>query len=140
MRVKWSFSRFVGKQLSRLKMAQTYYSIVTSTINTVSLISIAFKVDLILLWILFPFLLASTWVVGYYMDRKNVMTEDTLLQNDMANRFMSTSDIKAQEFQALQTEALMDALESMRLGKPVDKTVFKRKYDEYVKKWTREMR
>ena len=40
-------SKFIGQQFSRLKMGQTYYSIIVSTINAISLITLAFQLNLL---------------------------------------------------------------------------------------------
>ena len=105
-------SSFLGKQLSRLKMGQSYYSLLTSTISAISLASIAFQINLWLLLLLFPVLLTITYLIGYYMDIKNINTMDRLKSNEMANRFLNTGDVKSQEFQLLLFTTLIEALKN----------------------------
>ncbi|TFF89873.1 MAG: hypothetical protein EU548_05895 [Promethearchaeota archaeon] len=125
-------SRFLGKQLSRLKMGQSYYSILTSTVSAISLASLAFQINFLWLIMVFPFLILCTYLIGYYLDIKNVNTIDQLKSNEMTHRFLNTSDIKSQEFQLLITEMLIRALQK---GETFDSSVLREKYEEYKKKW-----
>ena len=128
-------SRFLGKQLSRLKMGQSYYSILMSTINAISLVSLAFALDLIWLLLIFPPLLLITYFIGYYLDKHNINSMDSLKSNEMVHRFLNTGDLKTQEFQLLQTEILIEALQSIQQGKDYDFKNIRQKYDEYFLKW-----
>ena len=40
---KSSIKNFIGRQLSRLRLGQTYYSIIITTVGTISLVSFALK-------------------------------------------------------------------------------------------------
>jgi hypothetical protein len=128
-------SRFLGKQLSRLKMGQSYYSILMSTINAISLVSLAFALDLIWLLLIFPPLLLITYFIGYYLDKHNINSMDSLKSNEMVHRFLNTGDIKTQEFQLLQTEILIGALQSIQQGKDYYFQTIRQKYEEYFLKW-----
>ncbi len=132
---RWTRSQFLGTQLSRLRNAQTYYAIIVSTINAISLISLAFHVEFWMLVALFPVLLFVTLWLGYYMDKHNIIAQDSLKTADMANRYLNTGDVKAQEFQLLQTEILLDALTALQDKRPIDAGVLRQKYETYMKKW-----
>jgi len=125
-------SRFLGKQLSRLKMGQSYYAIITSTINAVALVSLAFEVGLMILIFIFPLLIFTTFLVGYYLDVRNINSMDSLKSNEMAHRFLNTGDLKSQEFQLMQTKIIIEAIIK---GKQFDVNKLKSKYEEYVNKW-----
>ena len=98
---------FIGRQLSRLKMGQSYYSIAVSTVSAISLISLAFEISFWMLIIFFPILLLGTFLIGYFMDIYNINTMDKLKANEIGNRYLTTSDLKSQEFQILQTEIFL---------------------------------
>ncbi len=132
---RWTRSKFLGTQLSRLRNAQAYYAIIVSTINAISLISLAFHVEFWVLLVLFPFLLGATLWVGLYMDTHNIIAQDSLKTADMASRFLNTGDVKAQEFQLLQTEILLEALQALQDKRQVDATALRQKYENYVQKW-----
>lgn len=86
---------FIGKQLSRLKLGQLYYTIAISTVNAISLVTLAFEIQFWLLVLLFPMLLLGAYIVGYYMDKKDIITKDMLRTNDIYYRYLSTSDFKS---------------------------------------------
>lgn len=132
---RWTRSQFLGRQLSRLRNAQTYYAIVVSSINAISLISLAFHVEFWMLVMLFPILIGVTLWLGFYMDTHNIIAQDSLKTADMANRYLNTGDVKAQEFQLLQTEILLDALQALQDKRPIDAVVLRQKYETYIKKW-----
>lgn len=125
-------SRFLGKQLSRLKMGQSYYSILTSTVSAISLVSLAFQINFLWLILVFPFLLLATYLIGYYLDIKNVNTIDRLKSNEMTHRFLNTSDIKNQEFQLMITEVLLSAISK---GESFDPESLREVYQDYKDKW-----
>lgn len=125
----------MGKQLSRLKMGQSYYSIVVSTVSAISLISLAFTIDFWLLIIIFPFLLFGAFIVGYFLDIYNINSMDTLKSNEITHRFLTTSDIKTQEFQLIQTEIILEAISAIQENKKLDPNDLLKKYDDYYRKW-----
>jgi len=116
-------------------MAQAYYQLIVSTVNTISLISLAFTVDFVWLMVMFPFLIFVTWLVGYYMDKKDITAEDAVKCNEMLNRYINTADIKAQEFQMFQFQALIESLKSLQDKKPIDAESLTKRYEEYMKRW-----
>ena len=65
-------AHFIGRQLSRLKLGQSYYTIAVSTVSAISLISLAFEITFWMLIIFFPILLLGTFIIGYFMDIYNI--------------------------------------------------------------------
>ena len=129
-------SKFIGQQLSRLRMGQGYYSLFIASINAVMLVKIAYpaiQVEIIIAIV--PFLLLATVFLGYFLDRHNINSLDTLKSNEMAHRFLNTGDFKNQEFQMLQTKILIEALKSLKDGKKIEFPEIEEKYNNYVKKW-----
>ena len=128
-------AHFIGRQLSRLKMGQSYYSIAVSTVSAISLISLAFEISFWMLILAFPVLLLGTFVIGYFMDIYNINTMDTLKANEIGHRYLTTSDLKSQEFQLLQTEIVLEALKAIQEEKQLDPKDLLKKYDLYFRKW-----
>lgn len=128
-------AHFIGRQLSRLKLGQSYYSIAVSTVSAISLISLAFEISFWMLILAFPLLLLGAFVVGYFMDIYNINTMDTLKANEIGNRYLTTSDLKSQEFQLLQTEIVLEALKAIQEKKDLDPKDLLRKYELYFRKW-----
>lgn len=60
---------------------------------------------------------------------------DSLKSNEMVHRFLNTGDLKTQEFQMLQTEILIGALQTIQQGKEYDFQNIRQKYDAYFQKW-----
>ena len=135
--IKKIFSaKFIGQQLSRLRMGQSYYSLFIASINAVMLVKIAYPViEIEFILAIVPFLLLATVFIGYFLDRHNINSMDTLKSNEMAHRFLNTGDFKNQEFQLLQTKILLEALNSLKEGKKIEFTEIEEKYNTYVKKW-----
>jgi len=125
-------SSFLGNQLSRLKMGQSYYAIITSTISAISLVSLAFQLNFLFLVLLFPFLLLITFGIGYYLDVRNINSMDSLKSNEMTHRFLNTGDLKSQDFQMMQTSILVEAITK---GKEFDPIIILERYKEYRNKW-----
>ncbi|NVM44466.1 MAG: hypothetical protein HWN79_06080 [Candidatus Lokiarchaeota archaeon] len=126
---------FIGRQLSRLKMGQSYYSIAVSTVSAISLISLAFEISFWMLIIFFPILLLGTFLIGYFMDIYNINTMDHLKANEIGNRYLTTSDLKSQEFQIMQTEIFLEALKAIQEDRKLDPKDLLKKYDLYFRKW-----
>lgn len=125
-------SSFLGRQLSRLKMGQSYYAIITSTISAISLVSLAFQLNFWFLVLLFPFLLLTTFGIGYYLDVRNIKSMDSLKSNEMTHRFLNTGDLKSQDFQMMQTAILVEAITK---GNEFDPNIILERYKEYRNKW-----
>ena len=128
-------AHFIGRQLSRLKLGQSYYSIAVSSVSAISLISLAFEISFWMLIVVFPILLLGTFVIGYFMDIYNINTMDKLKANEIGNRYLTTSDMKSQEFQLLQTEIVLEALKAIQEKKQLDPKDLLKKYDLYFRKW-----
>jgi hypothetical protein len=133
---KFKNSNFLGQQLSRFRMAMSYYAMLISTISAIMLVKTAYPIIQIE-WIILvsPIPILITLVIGYILDKHNINTMDSLKSIEMQHRFLNTGDIKAQEFQLMQTQLLLQAIQSMKEGKDVDFSLVKSKYDEYIKKW-----
>jgi hypothetical protein len=128
-------ARFIGKQLSRIKMGQSYYSIAVSTVSAISLISLAYKIEFWMLIVAFPILLVMTFIIGYFLDIYNINTMDTLKANEITNRYLTTSDLKSQEFQLLQTEIILNAIKAIQEESKLDPKELLKKYEEYFNRW-----
>ena len=128
-------AHFIGRQLSRLKLGQSYYAIAVSSVSAISLISLAFEISFWMLIVIFPVLLLGTFVIGYFMDIYNINTMDKLKANEIGNRFLTTSDLKSQEFQLLQTEIVLEALKAIQEERQLDPKDLLKKYDLYFRKW-----
>jgi hypothetical protein len=128
-------AHFIGRQLSRLKLGQSYYTIVVSSVSAISLISLAFEITIWMLILAFPILLLGTFIIGYFMDVYNINTMDKLKANEVGNRYLTTSDMKSQEFQLLQTEIVLEALKAIQEERQLDPKDLLKKYDLYFRKW-----
>ncbi|MFX1570765.1 MAG: hypothetical protein ACFFCV_20700 [Promethearchaeota archaeon] len=128
-------AQFIGRQLSRLKMGQSYYSIAVSTVSAISLISLAFRITFWMLIIVFPIILLGAFIIGYFLDIYNINTMDTLKSNEITHRFLTTSDMKNQEFQLLQTEIILEAIKAIQEDEKLDPNVLLEKYKNYYRKW-----
>jgi glucan phosphoethanolaminetransferase (alkaline phosphatase superfamily) len=128
-------AHFIGRQLSRLKLGQSYYAIAVSTVSAISLIFLAFEISFWMLILIFPVLLIGAFVVGYFMDIYNINTMDKLKANEIGNRYLTTSDLKSQEFQLLQTEIVLEALKAIQEEQQLDPKDLLKKYDLYFRKW-----
>ncbi|MHA1726156.1 MAG: hypothetical protein ACTSYC_10780 [Promethearchaeota archaeon] len=128
-------AQFIGRQLSRLKLGQSYYSIIVSTLSAISLISLAFQINFWMIVLIFPFILLAAYVIGYFLDVYNINTMDTLKSNEITQRFLTTSDVKNQEFALLQTEILLEALRALQENRKIEPAEILKKYESYYKKW-----
>ena len=124
---------FLGRQLSRLKLGQSYYVLVTATMTAFSLLKLAFpSLDILLLILLFPFILLGTFFIGYYLDINDINTNVSLKADEMAHRYRSTSDKKNQDF-----HILLMKLHAKMHGKDTEfNTYIDTEYSEYIRKWT----
>ncbi len=133
---KSSIKNFIGRQLSRLRLGQTYYSIIITTVGTISLVSLAFHIDFSVLIILFPIILFGAFLIGMLLDNSDISSLDYRKTNEMSSRFMNTTDRKNFEFQSLQTEIIVEALKNNRKNKEVDfEDILKQKKIDFYKKW-----
>lgn len=88
-----------------------------------------------MLLIVFPILLIGTFIIGYFMDIYNINTMDKLKSDEVGNRYLTTGDLKAQEFQLLQTEIVLEALKAIQDEVQLDPKDLLKKYDDYFRKW-----
>ncbi len=133
---KWvKTARFLGRQMSRLKMGQSYYQIAMSTISAVSLIFIAFEITFWILIIAFPIILLGAFFIGYFLDIYNINSMEIFKTNEITHRFLTTSDEKNQEFQLLQLEVMLEAFKAMSENRKIEPKVLLRKFEIYYEKW-----
>lgn len=69
------------------------------------------------------------------MDIYNINTMDKLKADEISHRYLTTSDIKTQEFQLLQTEIIIEAIKAIQDEKKLDPKELLRKYEIYYRKW-----
>jgi len=129
-------SSFLGKQLSRIKLGQSYYGIVVSTISAIALLKLAFDIDLFLIIVMFPIFLLGAYIIGYYLDIKNITTMDVLKTNEISNRFLNKADQKRQEFELMMMEVLLEGINKLNSEKKIDTSELMEKYRDYKNRWT----
>lgn len=138
MKLKKIFtSEFLGKQVSRLKQAQNYYSLIMSSVSTLSLLRLAFTGDIpfTIIVLIIPTSLIATYFIGYYLDVKNVLSIDTLKTNEINQRFLNTTDIKTQEFQIINTITLLKGLKQLNTDGNININTLLEEFREYYDKW-----
>jgi hypothetical protein len=69
------------------------------------------------------------------MDIYNINTMDRLKSDEVGNRYLTTGDLKSQEFQLLQTEIVLEALKAIQEEQQLDPKDLLKKYDLYFRKW-----
>jgi len=69
------------------------------------------------------------------MDIYNINTMDRLKSDEVGNRYLTTGDLKSQEFQLLQTEIVLEALKAIQEDQQLDPKDLLKKYDLYFRKW-----
>ncbi|MHA1672231.1 MAG: hypothetical protein ACTSYI_01260 [Promethearchaeota archaeon] len=130
-------STFIGRQLSRFKLGMSYLTLAMSSITAVMTTKEAYgsiQIETILL-ILVPIALIGTITLGYALDRLDISTQDQRKSNEMTHRFLLTSDVKNQEFQLLQTNILLQALQAMKDKQDIDIDGLLGSYQDYLAKW-----
>lgn len=134
---KIKISQFIGRQLSRLKIGQGYYAMGMYSISTVGILKIAFPQMSIwlFLWLLVPIMFVGAFVLGFFMDKSNVITMDYNKSIEMTQRYLTKLDFKNNEFQMLKMEVLFEWMTSIQEGKPLDLNILKEKYKEFLKNW-----
>ena len=133
---KNNLSHFIGRQLSRLKAGQSYYSIVMVTITALGIVSMAFPtISIILLVILFPLILFGAYLIGYFLDKSNVVTTDHMKTIEMAYRYLNVSDFKANEFNLVLITVVFKWMNAIQNKEPIDFNELKIEYDKFLKKW-----
>ena len=89
---------WLGRQLSRTKAAQGYLGIILLAINAISLVSMAFGIRARYSLAALPALLLITMVLGWYMDRTGLVSNDLVKGMNMQYRFMNTGEYRLFEF------------------------------------------
>ncbi|MCF2140676.1 MAG: hypothetical protein K9W44_11535 [Candidatus Lokiarchaeota archaeon] len=128
---------FIGRQLSRFKLGMSYLTLGMSSITAVMTTKYAY--DSISIWlilaVLVPIALIGTILLGYFLDKLDITTQDQRKSNEMTHRFLLTSDLKNQEFQLLQTKILLMALQNVKDKKDIDIERLMDEYQIYLDKW-----
>lgn len=129
-------SYFIGKQLSRLKLGQTYYSIIMSTIAALSLVSLAFPdISIMLIIIIFPIIFIGAFFIGYFMDKSNIVSMDALKSVDMSHRYLNVADLKNNDFRFLMMKAMFEWMKGIQENKPINFDDLEKEYKKFLKKW-----
>ncbi|MHA1777033.1 MAG: hypothetical protein DRO88_03795 [Promethearchaeia archaeon] len=128
---------FIGRQLSRFKLGMSYLTLAMSSITAV--MTTKFAYDSISIWIilavLVPVAFVGTILLGYFLDKLDISTQDQRKSNEMTHRFLLTSDIKNQEFQLLQTKMLLKALQNIKENRDININEIMQDYEHYLEKW-----
>jgi len=129
--------QFIGRQLSRLKAGQSFYTIIIQTITALGIIKIALpEIDFWTLMVLFPVAISGAFMIGYFMDKGNVVTADHMKTLEMYHRYLSVADLKVFEFGLLQMDTMFEWFKSLQENKSLDADILKKKWKEYLIKWT----
>lgn len=134
---KIKISQFIGRQLSRLKIGQGYYVMGMSSISTIGILKIAFPQISIwsFVWLLVPIMFVGVFVLGYIMDKSNVITMDYHKSIEMTQRYLTKLDVKNNEFYIIQTRIMLNGFKAIHEGKPLDFDELEKEYKEYNEKW-----
>lgn len=130
--------KFIGVQLNRLKLGQTYYSIILTTVSAISLVKIAFpKVETLYLLILFPIILLISYFIGYFFDKKGVITEEHRKGYEIFHRYLNTQDFKLNDFRLFQMKIFVLTLQKLQNEEKIDLDIIEKEYQKYLKKWSK---
>lgn len=129
-------SQFIGKQLSRLKAGQAYYSIVVSTITALGILNLAFpNINIIFLIVIFPIILFCAFLIGLFMDKSNIITTDNIKTVEMTHRYLNIADFKNNDFRMLMMTTMFEWIKSIQDNKPININNLKEEYSKFLKKW-----
>jgi len=129
---KKNFIVFFGRQLSRLRLGQSYYQLIISTISAISLVSLAFQVTIEILLILFPIALVGAFLLGYTLDRWDISAIDYRKTAEISGRFLNNLDLKNYDMRMIQIEANALAIQDSLFN--VSKFLEEKK-KEFFDKW-----
>ena len=129
-------SFFVGRQLSRLKLALSYLTLAMSMITAAMTIKLNYNIEIEWILLSLPLVILGAILFGYFLDKYNINTHDQRKSNEMVNRFLLTSDIKNQEFYLLQTKMILTAIKKMQEKQDFDVDDLLKYYDDYRERWT----
>ena len=133
---KIKISQFIGRQLSRLKAGQSYYTIVMSTVSAFSLVSFAFpNINFLILIILFPLIFLGAFFVGYFMDKSNVVTMDQQKTIEMTHRYLNTADYKLNDFHITIMRVMGKWIKSIQNKETIDENILDNEINDYRKRW-----
>ena len=130
-------SDFIGRQLGRFKMGMSYFTLMMVALNmAMNLKQNYYNLQLeVILLILFPILLFGTLFIGYVLDRSNINSQESRKSNELAHRYLLTSDFKSQAFHLMQTKILLTALKNLKEGKSIDFDQMEEEYNKYLDEW-----
>ena len=129
-------SQFIGRQLSRLKIGQTYYAMGMYSISTIGILKIAFPdISIWTFLYLVPLMFICAFFIGYIMDETDVITMDYNKSVEMTQRYLTVPDNKNNDFRMLQMETMVKCFKALQENKPIDQDIYEEKYDEFLKKW-----
>lgn len=132
---KRQVSRFVGRQISRLKYAKDYLLIISNLVSMLSLLTIAFDLTLFHFLLLVPIILLISFGFGYLLDKYNVFTYDLQASVNIQHRKYNNFDQKNQEFQLIQTKILLRAFKNPDLlGETLEREL-DQKFEAYLERW-----
>lgn len=130
---KHSIVVFFGRQLSRLRLGQSYYQLVIATISAISLVSLAFEVTLVMLLLLFPIVFIGSFMLGWGLDRWNISAIDYRKTTEITGRFVNALDLKNLDMRFIMTEGIIRAQQDKDFD--MDKFLEEEKA-KFVKKWS----
>jgi len=134
---KNKISQFIGRQISRLKVGQTYYAMGMYSISAIGILKIAFpQISIWTLMFLVPLMFVGSFFIGYIMDLSNITSLDHRKSLEMSHRYLTTVDNKDNDFRMLELEVKREWLESHRKNETLDPDILKKKYNEFLKKWS----
>lgn len=134
---KIKFSRFIGRQLARLKAGQSYYMMFMQTLTALGVLKWAFpEINFWRLIVLCIGALVGATIFGYIMDRSNITTMDHIKTMEMTYRYINVPDLKVFGFHAAMTEAMFEGMKAYQEGKPVDPNIVKEAYKKWIEEWS----
>ena len=136
MTKKLKIIEFIGRQLSRLKAGQTYYSMAMYSITAIGILKIAFpRISIWSFMFLIPIMFFSSIFIGYITDKTSITTVGFQKSIEMNHRFLNKADIKHNEFFILQMEVFFEWIKSIKENEPLDSNLLETKVKAYNDKW-----
>lgn len=129
-------SNFIGKQISRFKLAMSYLTLAMTSITALMLVKSEYEIQIEYILAFVPLLVLLTIFAGYLLDKWNISTQDQRKSNEMTHRFLLTSDMKSQQFALTQTKMLLMGLKGIKEGEEIDIDGIMATYENYLKKWS----
>ena len=133
---KIKISHFIGRQLSRLRAGQSYYSMGMQTITALGIVFLVFtNLNTLFFILLFPIAIFGAFGIGYLMDKTNVTTMDHRKTIEMTHRYLTTADFKNNEFTKILIESIVECFKALQENKSIDPDIVEKKYKKFLKKW-----